>query len=116
MVIEQMRDIVSCAGEKVVDTKNLVASFEKPLAEVRAQKASAPSDKNALPYRGRHSIPPKRFGCHPGAFTSWRWPSLTIDASTNVAGTASRASDDDVGARLEQAGDLLVVGDCPRQE
>jgi hypothetical protein len=55
MVIDQMRDIVPCAGEKVVNTENLVASFEKPLAEVRAQKASAPSDKNTLPYRGRHN-------------------------------------------------------------
>jgi hypothetical protein len=42
MVTEQMFDVAPRAGEKVIDTENLLASFEKSLAEVRAQKACAP--------------------------------------------------------------------------
>jgi hypothetical protein len=61
MVIEQMRDIVPRAREKIVDTENLVAAFEKPLAEMRAQKACAPSDKNTFRYCDRHIIPWRMF-------------------------------------------------------
>jgi hypothetical protein len=33
-VIEQMRDIVPCTGEEIVDTEDFIASFQKPLAEM----------------------------------------------------------------------------------
>src|ERR1700722_10137222 len=85
-----MRDIMPCAGEKVVDTENLVASFEKPLAKVRAQKARAPSDKNALPYRGRHIVPPKRFGSQPQCNSSEARPERQI-RRPRLADTAPRS-------------------------
>jgi hypothetical protein len=33
-VIEQMRNVVPCAGKEIVDTEDFVASFQKPLAEM----------------------------------------------------------------------------------
>jgi hypothetical protein len=39
-----MFDIASSPGEEVVDAKDLAASFQQLLAEVRAQKAGASGD------------------------------------------------------------------------
>jgi hypothetical protein len=33
-VIKQVRDILPCAGEEIVDTEDFISSFQKPLAEM----------------------------------------------------------------------------------
>jgi len=34
MVIEEVRDVLPCAGKEIVDTENFVASLQKPFAEM----------------------------------------------------------------------------------
>jgi hypothetical protein len=34
VVIEQVCDVLPCAGKEIVDTEDFVASFQKPLAEM----------------------------------------------------------------------------------
>ena len=46
LVIEKMLDIFPAAGEKIIDTKNISARREKPLAKVRAEKSSPSRHQN----------------------------------------------------------------------
>ena len=43
-VVEQMRDVALGAGEEVVDADDVVAAFEQPVAQMRAEKAGAAGD------------------------------------------------------------------------
>lgn len=46
-VIEQMGDVVLGAGEEVVQTDDVMSVVQKALAQMRAEKAGAASDKDA---------------------------------------------------------------------
>jgi hypothetical protein len=45
---KEMADVVLAAGEKIVEAKDLLPLGEKPLAEVRSEKAGAAGDENPL--------------------------------------------------------------------
>ena len=45
---KEMADVVLAAGEKIVEAKDLLSLGEKPLAEVRSEKAGAAGDENPL--------------------------------------------------------------------
>jgi hypothetical protein len=45
-ISQQMADVVLAAGEKIVEAKEILSLCEKPLAEVRSEKAGAAGDQN----------------------------------------------------------------------
>ena len=47
LVVEEVLDVASCAGEEVVDAENLAAAFEQPIGEVRPEEAGATRDKDS---------------------------------------------------------------------
>lgn len=49
-----MRDIVLRAGVEIVDAQHVVAFGDEPLAQVRAEKAGAARDENALAFGVLH--------------------------------------------------------------
>jgi hypothetical protein len=54
-VIQQRKDVLAPAGEKIVEAKHFVAFADEPLAKMRANEPRTPCDQN--PHR---LIPPKR--------------------------------------------------------
>lgn len=60
----QVIDIALVAGKQVVDAKNLIAAFEQPVDEVRADEARASGDQDALPAKilTAHELTFKRDG------------------------------------------------------
>jgi hypothetical protein len=53
-ITEQVRNVLPCAGEKIVDTKDFVASFQKPFAEMRSKESSPSAHEYALGCVDRH--------------------------------------------------------------
>ena len=48
LVVQQMCDIAAGAGEEIVDAQHFMAARQQRLAQVRAEKARAAGDQNAL--------------------------------------------------------------------
>ena len=48
LVVEQIFDVGSCAGKKIVDTYDLRALRQQRFAQMRAEKAGAAGDQDAL--------------------------------------------------------------------
>jgi len=46
VISEQMADVVLAAGIKVVEAEKILSFREKPLAEMRSEKAGAAGDQN----------------------------------------------------------------------
>ena len=44
LMIEQMRNIAACAGEKIIDAQHLMPFVQKPVTQMAADKAGATSD------------------------------------------------------------------------
>ena len=47
LVIEQMLDVVPCAGEEIVDAEHLAAALQQPFGEMRAEKAGSAGNENS---------------------------------------------------------------------
>src|SRR5260221_14506384 len=54
---QERRDVVLAAGEVVVDAEHVVSLGDKPLTQMRAEKAGAAGDKYALRYSAHGSGP-----------------------------------------------------------
>ena len=48
LVIEQRFDIAARAGEKIIDTNDLCAGSEQPVAQMRTEKAGTACHQNAF--------------------------------------------------------------------
>jgi len=56
LVIEQMLDVVPCAGEEIIHAEHLAAALQELLAEMRPEKPSSARNKDAS-LKMLHRIP-----------------------------------------------------------
>ena len=61
LVIQEVLDVASCAGEEIVDAEHLVAALKQPVGEVRSEEAGTTRDEDSTlemhtSYRCRNRI------------------------------------------------------------
>ena len=59
LVVEEVLDITSGASKEIVDAEPLVAAFEQPIGEMRAEEAGAARDEE---FFARDALPATRLG------------------------------------------------------
>lgn len=55
-VADEMRDMVLAAGVEIVDAEYVMAILQEPLTQMRAEKAGAASNKDALSLSVFHNV------------------------------------------------------------
>src|SRR5258708_5537038 len=60
LFIQETMDVLTSAGEKIIDTKNFMPLFDQSFTEMRTQKACASRYGNSLPRPNHHrtKLPP----------------------------------------------------------